>query len=72
MDAKEVALVAKNYFADTKSTRYFLFDAPNVRKMNGQWKVGCEIKELFEEGIQKFEITINDKDGAILDVKRLD
>jgi len=34
--------------------------------------VNCEVKELFEEGVKKFEITIDDKDGAILDVKRLD
>jgi hypothetical protein len=73
MDAKEAALVAKKYFAETKSTIYFLFDAPNVRRMNGQWKVDCEIKELFEQPrVQKFELTIDDKDGAILDVKRLD
>ena len=72
MDAKEAALVAKKYFAETKSTTYFLFDAPNVRRMNGQWKVDCEIKELFEQLVQKFELTIDDEDGAILDVKRLD
>jgi hypothetical protein len=72
MDAKEAAIVAKKYFVETKSTTYFLFDAPNVRRMNGQWKVDCEIKELFEQRVQKFELTIDDEDGAILDVKRLD
>lgn len=72
MDAKEAALVAKRYFEETKTTKYFLFDAPNVTRQNSQWKVSCEIKELFEEGVKKFEITIDDNDGAILDVKRLD
>lgn len=72
MDAKEAAVLAKKYFEETKSTAYFIFDVANVKKTNGQWKVDCEIKELFEQGVKKFEITIDDKDGAILDVKRLD
>jgi hypothetical protein len=72
MDAKDAAIVAKRYFEETKNTKYFLFDAPNVTRQNGQWKVNCEVKELFEEGVKKFEIIIDDKDGAILDVKRLD
>jgi hypothetical protein len=55
MDAKYAALIAKGYFDDTKNTRYLLFDAPEVRRLNGQWKVICEIRELFES-IKKFEI----------------
>jgi hypothetical protein len=59
MDAKDAALIAKGYFEETKNTRYFLFDAPEVRRLNGQWKVICEIRELFEESTKKFEIIVD-------------
>ncbi len=72
MDAKDAALIAKKYFEETKNTMYFLFDAPEVQRQNGQWKVVCEIRELFIESVKKFEITIDDQDGTILDVKKLD
>ena len=72
MDAKDAALIAKKYFDETKNTRYFLFDAPEVRKLNGQWMVICEIRELFEESVKKFEITVDNQEGIILDVKKLD
>jgi hypothetical protein len=72
MDAKDAALIAKGYFEETKNTRYFLFDAPEVRRLNGQWKVICEIRELFEDSTKKFEITVDNQDGIILDVKKLD
>jgi hypothetical protein len=72
MDAKEAALTARKYFEETKTTRFFDFSAPTAEKTDGRWKIVCEIRELFQPDIQKFEITIDDEDGAILDVKRID
>lgn len=72
MDAKGAALVARKYFEETKTSKYFLFEAPNVTRQDGRWVVDCEVKDLFDEKLKRFKIIIDDGEGVILDVEKID
>jgi len=70
--AKEAALAAKNYFEETKTQKYFLFETSKVVHMDEQWMVQCEVKNIFDEETRKYEVIISDESGDIVDVNRID
>lgn len=72
IDAKQAALVAKNYFQETKTHPYFLFDTISVEKNERTWNIKCEIMDTFGGEKTEYEVIIHDENGAILDVKRCD
>lgn len=62
----------KNFFEDTRTTTYFLFETNSVSPKNGQWIVNCEVKSIFETKSKKFRITIDDESEAIMNVEILE
>lgn len=76
MDAKAATIATRNYFEETRTSKFFVFEPGpvNSESKNGQvnWIVFCEIRELFDNTTKKFKVTVNDNDGAILDVEKLE
>lgn len=70
MDAKQAALIAKNYFQETKTHIYFLFDTISAENRQGFWIIECEIEDTFGGEKTDYILTISDEDGAIVDVKK--
>ncbi len=70
LDATEAAKIAKNYFEETKTHHYFLFETIKiVYDDEGYWTVGCEVKNIFEEESREYLIRIRDEDGTIAEVE---
>ena len=73
MDAKEAALIAKNYFIEIKGSSYFLFEASRIEHKENIWSVDCEVEDVFgKKEVKKYTILINGDDGTIIDVLRHD
>ncbi|MGA9099258.1 MAG: hypothetical protein WB392_10035 [Methanotrichaceae archaeon] len=70
MDAKDVAVAAKNYFGDTKTIKKFIFETISVKREGENWVAICLVQDLFEEEGKKFKVIV-DNVGAILDVERI-
>ncbi len=70
LDATEAAKIAKNYFEETKTHHYFLFETIKiVYDDEGYWTVGCEVKNIFEEESREYLVRIRDEDGTIAEVE---
>jgi hypothetical protein len=69
MDAKEAAMLAKNYFEDTKSLRNFIFETISVKKDGENWVIICMVKDLFDDESKNYRI-IASNTGEILDVEK--
>ncbi len=70
LDAKDAAIIAKQYFVDTKGHLYFLFETiTTVYDDEGYWIIDCEVKNMFEEESREYLIRIRDEDSTIADVE---
>ncbi len=70
LDATQAAKIAKNYFEETKTHPYFLFETIKiVCDDEGYWTVGCEVKNIFEEESREYLVRIRDADGTIDEVE---
>ena len=73
MDAKEAALIAKNYFTEIRGSNYFIFEASRIEQKENIWSVDCEVEAVFgKKEVKKYTILINNEDGTIIDVLRND
>jgi hypothetical protein len=71
VDAKEAAIIAKNYFEDTKSLKNFIFETISVKPDGNKWVIICTVQDLFDVERKNYRITV-DSWGGILDVERID
>ena len=70
LDAKDAATIAKKYFEETKTHRYFMFETVKT-SYNGKeehWIVDCEVKDIFEAKSREYLVRVRD-DGTISDVE---
>ena len=70
LDATQAAKIAKNYFEETKTHHYFLFETiKTTYDAKGYWTIDCEVKNIFEEESREYLVRIRDEDGTIDDVE---
>ena len=70
LDATQAAKIAKNYFEETKTHHYFLFETIKIAYDDEEyWIVDCEVTNIFEEESREYLVRIRDGDGTIADVE---
>lgn len=73
LNAGIVSSTVRKYFDDIKKIK-FIFEIVEVEydEDEGEWKVICEIQNLYEEDIRTYEVWVNDETGDITDVSQKD
>lgn len=73
LNVKEVSKMVREYFDEIKKSK-FIFDVISVDfdEDDDFWVVTCEVANVFDEEPRRYEVTVDDKDEEISDVKEIE
>lgn len=73
LNVKEVSKMVREYFDEIKKSK-FIFDVISVDfdEDDESWVVTCEVANVFDEEPRQYEVTVDDEDQEIADVKEIE
>lgn len=73
LNAREVSKMVREYFDEIKRIK-FIFDVISVdfSEDDGIWVVSCEVANVFDEEPRQYEVTVDDQEEEISDVKEVE
>ncbi|MCK5291533.1 MAG: hypothetical protein KAR39_05915 [Thermoplasmata archaeon] len=73
LNAKEVSTMVREYFDEIKKSK-FIFDVSSVNFDEDEdfWVVSCEVANVFDDAPRQYEVTVDDKEEEISDVKEIE
>jgi hypothetical protein len=73
LNVKGVSKMVREYFDEIKKSK-FIFDVISVDfdEDDDFWTVTCEVANVFDEEPRQYEVTVDDKDEEISDVKEIE
>jgi hypothetical protein len=73
LNVKEVSKMVREYFDEIKKSK-FIFDIISVDfdEEGGFWEIVCEIANVFDEEPRQYEVTVDDEDQEITDVREIE
>lgn len=73
LNVKEVSKMVREYFDEIKKSK-FIFDVISVDydEDDDFWVVTCEVANVFDEEPRQYEVTVDDREEEISDVKEIE
>lgn len=73
LNVKEVSRMVREYFDEIKKSK-FIFDVSSVNfdEDEGIWAVSCEVANVFDDAPRQYEVTVDDEEEEISDIKEIE
>lgn len=73
LNAKEVSTMVREYFDEIKKSK-FIFDVSSVNFDEDEdiWVVSCEVANVFDDAPRQYEVTVDDEEEEISDIKEIE
>lgn len=73
LNVKQASKMVREYFDEIKKSK-FIFDVISVDfdEDDDTWVVTCQVANVFDEEPRQYEVTVDDNDEEISDVKEIE